>query len=70
MVQWLIATAWEMGVLSMKTGYLEDGSIFFDFAVLLLEKFPDQTEEQSEISAKVHVGFHNFNHSNFPSQSR
>ena len=54
----------------MKTGYLEDGSIFFDFAVLLLEKFPDQTEEQSEISAKVHVGFHNFNHSNFPSQSR
>jgi hypothetical protein len=70
MVQWLIATAWEMGVLSMKTGYLQDGSIFFDFVVLLLEKFPDQKEEQPEIPAKVHVGFCIFNHSNFPNQSR
>jgi len=57
MVQWLIATAWEMGVLSMKSGHLQDGSIFFDFVVMLLEKFPGQTEEETQSVAKVHVGF-------------
>eukprot|EP00890_Picochlorum_soloecismus_P000406 jgi/Picsp_1/1366/NSC_04845-R1_---NA--- len=53
--QWLIATAWEMGMLSIKTGYLQEGSKFFDFVVMLLEKFPGQREEETEILAKVHV---------------